>query len=111
DALTAMENTAASSAAGRRALLEHAARARIPAVFGSRMFAEEGALLAYGVDFPALHHRTAYYVDRIFRGTNPAQPPIEQPVRFRLVLNLKTAKALGLTLPPSLLARADEVIE
>ena len=111
DALTAFENTVASSAAGRRALLDHAAQARIPAVFGSRQFAEEGALLAYGIDFPALHRRAAYYVDRILKGADPADLPLEQPVRFRLVVNLKTAKALGVALPPALLARVDEVIE
>jgi len=84
---------------------------RQPAIHNLRPFAEAGALISYGVDFAVLHRRVAVFVDKILKGANPGDLPVEQPTKFELVINLKTAKALGLTIPPSLLQRADQVIE
>jgi putative ABC transport system substrate-binding protein len=88
-----------------------AARSRLPSVSGSRGYAEEGGLITYGPDFFELGRRTAAYVDRILKGAKPGDLPIEQATKFELAINLKTAKALGLTIPSSLLQRADQVIE
>jgi len=88
-----------------------AERMRLPAVYGLLYFARSGGLMAYAVDAHDLMYRAADYVDRILRGTRPADLPVQQPIRFVSVFNLKTAKALGLTIPPNLLALADEVIE
>jgi len=95
----------------RKAVLELAAAHRIPAIYELQMFVEAGGLLSYGVNVSEMQHRAANYVDKILRGAKPADVPIEQPSKFELVINLKTAKALGLTIPPSLLARVDQVIE
>jgi putative ABC transport system substrate-binding protein len=84
---------------------------RLPTMYGFRELTEAGGLMSYGPNFPSLFRRAAEYVDKILRGAKPSDLPVEQPTRFDLVLNLTTAKALGLTLPPSLLARADAVIE
>ena len=92
-------------------IADFAARSRLPSIFHLREFAEAGGLVSYGVDRSDLFRRAATYVDKILKGANPADLPIEQPTKFELVINLKTAKALGLGMPPSLLARADEVIE
>jgi ABC-type uncharacterized transport system substrate-binding protein len=95
----------------RRAIVEFAAKHRLPAIYAFRQFPEDGGLMAYGVDLRDLYRRAAGYVDKIFKGAKPADLPVEQPTKFELIINLKTAKALGLTIPPSLLQRADQVIE
>jgi len=88
-----------------------AARSRLPAIYGSSELAEAGGLMAYGVNLSDMFRRGATYVDRILKGAKPADLPVERPTRFYLVINLKTAKVLGLTIPPSLLLRADRIIE
>ena len=84
---------------------------RLPAIYGFRLFADAGGLLSYGATIDWLMRRSASYVDRIFKGANPSDLPIEQPTTFELSINLKTAKALGLTIPDKLLSVADDVIE
>jgi len=92
-------------------IVSFAAKSRIPSLFGSKEFVEIGGLMSYGPSYPGMFRRGAYYVDRILKGAKPADLPVEQPTRFELVINLKTAKALGLTIPPSVLVRADQVIQ
>jgi putative ABC transport system substrate-binding protein len=102
---------AAFTLSHRRQIIELAAQYRLPTMYGVHDFAADGGLLSYGADPLPLYRQAASYVDRILRGANPADLPVQQPTKFQLVINLKTAKALGLSVPPSLLARADEVIE
>jgi putative tryptophan/tyrosine transport system substrate-binding protein len=95
----------------REAIVALAARHRVPAVYPFRYFAASGGLMSYGTDLAEVFRRAAAYVDRILKGTSPGELPIQAPTKYELVINLKTAKLLGLDVPPTLLARADEVIE
>jgi putative ABC transport system substrate-binding protein len=97
--------------AQRRQIVELAIKNRLPAIFPDRQYASSGALMSYGVSAADLWRRAAYYVDKILRGVKPADLPVEQPTKFELVINLKTAKQIGLTIPPNVLARADKVIK
>jgi putative ABC transport system substrate-binding protein len=95
----------------RQSIIAATARYRLPAVYPFRVFTVDGGLISYGVDVPDLYKRAASYVDRILRGAKAADLPVQEPTKYELTINLKTAKALGLMVPPTLLARADEVIE
>ena len=95
----------------QQTIIDLVARNRLPTVYPARDFVEAGGLVAYGVNYPDLYFRFASYVDKIFKGEKPADLPVEQPTKFEFAINLKTAKTLGLTIPPTLLVRADEVIE
>jgi putative ABC transport system substrate-binding protein len=95
----------------RSRLQEFVSKSRLPAMFGSREHAELGGLMSYSADIREIFRRAAIYVDKILKGAKPGDLPVEQPTKFDLVINLKTAKALGLTIPPSLLARADQVFD
>ncbi len=97
--------------ANRKLIVDLAANHRLPAIYRSMDWVEAGGLMAYGPNYPDLYRRAATYVDKILKGAKPGDLPIEQPTRFELIINLKAAKALGLTIPPSLLLRADEVIQ
>jgi putative ABC transport system substrate-binding protein len=88
-----------------------AARYRLAAIYPYRFYAESGGLMSYGFDVPDMYRRSATYVDRILRGESPGDLPVQAPTKFELIINLKTAKALGLTVPSSIFAAADEVIE
>lgn len=95
----------------RKRIVEWAARRRIPAVYGEREFVGAGGLMFYGAGLSDMYHRAAFYADRILKGTKPADLPIEQPTKLELVINVRTARTLGLTIPPSVLARADQIVE
>jgi len=95
----------------RARIIEFAAKRRLPAIYATRRFAREGGLMHYGADTAELRRRAATYVDKILKGAKPADLPVEQPKKFRLVINLKTAKALGLTIPPEVLIQATQVIK
>ena len=95
----------------RARLADLAVKNRLPAMFGVREFVDAGGLMSYGVSVPDLMRRAATFVDKILKGAEPADLPVEQPTKFELVINLKTAKTLGLTIPQSVLGRADEMIQ
>jgi putative ABC transport system substrate-binding protein len=92
-------------------IVDSALKQRLPGIYPTRQFAEEGGLMAYGPLIGDLYYRAANYVDKILKGAKPADLPVEQPTKFELVLNMKTAKALGIKIPQSILVRADSVIE
>jgi putative ABC transport system substrate-binding protein len=95
----------------QQVIVDSVARNRLPAAYPAREFVEAGGLIAYAVNYPNLYFRLASFADKVFKGAKPGELPVEQPTKFELVINLKTAKALGLTIPQSLLVRADEVIQ
>jgi ABC-type uncharacterized transport system substrate-binding protein len=92
-------------------VIELAAKYRLPAIYELKGYVEDGGLMSYGPNIDEMYRRAASYVDRLLKGAKPGELPIERPTTFELVINLKTAKALGLTIPPSVLGRADQVIE
>jgi putative tryptophan/tyrosine transport system substrate-binding protein len=94
----------------RKQIFELATKQRLPAIYSTKEYADAGGLMSYGANFPDLYRRAATYVDKILKGTKPADLPVEQPKKFELVINLKAAKQIGLTIPPNVLARADKVI-
>ena len=96
--------------AHRKQLFELAVKNRLPAICDDPIWAEDGCLMSYGPDRRDMFRRTAVYVDKIFKGAKPADLPVEQPTKFELIINLKAAKQIGLTIPPNVLARADRVI-
>ena len=95
----------------RKRIVELAAKGKLPAVYHTSQFVEDGGLMSYGPNLADMFRRAAYFVDRILKGAKPADLPVEQPTRFELVINLKTVKALGLTIPPIVLMRVDKVIK
>jgi len=101
----------ALAAVHRKRIIELAAQYKLPAIYFRRNFTDDGGLISYGIDLADQNRLAAGYVDRILKGEKPADLPVQAPTRYELVINLKIAKALGLDVPPSLLARADEVIE
>ncbi|HXV82887.1 MAG TPA: ABC transporter substrate binding protein, partial [Candidatus Binatia bacterium] len=94
----------------RKRIVELAAKHRLPAIYPNKGYVDEGGLMFYGADNVDLYRRAAVYVDKILKGAKPADLPVEQPTKFEFVINLKTAKQIGLSIPPNVLARADRVI-
>jgi putative ABC transport system substrate-binding protein len=94
----------------RERILKHVAKNRLPSIYSHNLDVEDGGLMSYGVNYAAEYRRTAIYADKILKGAKPADLPIEQPVKFELVINLKAAKQIGLKIPPNVLTRADRVI-
>jgi putative ABC transport system substrate-binding protein len=94
----------------RKQIVSFALKSRLPSIYSIREFVDTGGLMSYGQDQADSYRRVAYYVDRILKGAKPADLPVEQPTKFELVINLKTAKQIGLIIPPNILARADRVI-
>jgi putative ABC transport system substrate-binding protein len=109
DALIAVEDPLTQNR--RKQIADFAARNRLPTMSGLREYVEDGGLLSYGADLADLYRRAAGYVDRIVKGAKPSDLPVEQPTKFELVIDLKTAKALGRTIPPGMIAIADAVIK
>ena len=109
DALIVVEDPLTVST--RKLIVDGAARHQLPAMYGLREFAAVGGFISYGANLVDLYRRAAGYVDRIFKGAKPAELPVQQQSTFELIINLRVAKALGIDVPPTLLARADEVIE
>ena len=97
--------------ANRKRIADLALKSRLPSMYNTREYVEAGGLMSYGADQAESSHRVAYYVDRILKGAKPADLPVEQPTKFELVINLKTAKEIGLTIPPEVLARANRLIK
>ena len=108
-ALAVTQNSAA--VANQKQLVELAAKYRLPAIYARGDFVESGGFMSYGADLIEPYRRAAALIDKILRGTNPADLPVEQPTRFEMMINLKTAKTLGLTIPPIVLMRAQKVIK
>ena len=95
----------------RKRIVDFALQSRLPSIYGRREYVDEGGLMYYGADLADSYRRVAYFVDRILKGAKPAELPVEQPKKFELVINLKTAKQIGLTITPNVLARADRVLK
>jgi ABC-type uncharacterized transport system substrate-binding protein len=106
-----MTTTATVFFAERKRIVKLAGKYRLPAVYPQKEFVDEGGLMAYGIDSTDLYQRAAHYVDRILKGTNPADLPMQQATKFEFVINLKAAKQIGLTIPVRVLERADKVIK
>jgi putative tryptophan/tyrosine transport system substrate-binding protein len=109
DGFLALMDPALSSR--QRRILDFLVQHRLPAIFESRAWVEAGGLISYGANYPEAHKRAAALVDKILKGAKPADLPVEQPTKFEMIVNLKTAKQIGLTIPPNVLARADKVIK
>jgi len=109
DAVIVLQSSVLDSERGH--IVAAAAKTRLPAIYFTPEWVEDGGLMTYGVSFPDLYRRAATYVDKILKGAKPADLPVEQPTKFELVINLKTAKQIGLTIPPNVLARADRVVK